>query len=253
MQGGKESGRRERGVGRVPGARWCSGVLSRRPALSSRPVSGGNTYVPAHPGEPEAQPEEEGGRARPVSPGFPCAPRPCLCPPGAPGPAALLPPRLLSLPGLRPSAGTQLSLLFPSPSFSSPPPCPPPPSNVRCCVCCSPRLGLSVHPRLEPAALGADPVYRDAHPGPPCPSVSGHLQGAQHHPPQPASWPRAPCVCPDPSTLWLWPQQGPGGPGGRAWDRRRHPQEAHRSTQRPRPWTQNSGFKSHPHQLSLGK
>lgn len=46
MQGGKESGRRERGVGRVPGARWCSGVLS-----TWRP----HVLVCAHPA-PLAQP-----------------------------------------------------------------------------------------------------------------------------------------------------------------------------------------------------
>ena len=132
-----------------------------------------------------------------------------------PWPSRLAP----SPPGLRPSAGTQLSLLFPAPSFSPPPPCPPPPYNVRCCVCCSPRLGLSVHLRLEPAALCTGTLTL----GPHAPLFLDICRGHSTTTPHRLHGPGPVCVS---RSFHTWPQQGPGGSGGRARDKRRHPQEA---------------------------
>lgn len=132
-----------------------------------------------------------------------------------PWPSRLAP----SPPGLRPSAGTQLSLLFPAPSFSPPPPFPPPPYNVRCCVCCSPRLGLSVHLRLEPAALCTGTLTL----GPHAPLFLDICRGHSTTTPHRLHGPGPVCVS---RSFHTWPQQGPGGSGGRARDKRRHPQEA---------------------------
>ena len=174
-------------------ARWCSGVLSRRPALSSRPVSWWEP--PACPStlvSLKLRPRKKvGGHGvsrgqRPVSPDFLCAgvgvsPRVLVCAARCPGPSRLAPSPPTVPPGLLPPAGTQLSLLFPRSFLLPSPTLTPLPRSVRGCVCCS-LDWASVHPRLEPAALGTGPVYRGAHPGPPGPSVPGHLQGAQHHP-----------------------------------------------------------------------
>lgn len=177
------------------------------------------------------------GQVVPVGPQHLEAPCPCLCPPAPLGPAAFcsLPPAVPA--GLRPSAGTRFSLLFPS-FLLSYTPAPTTPLNARCCVCCSPRLSLFIQdlsqlPWVLTLCTGSSPWasrFLDICRGTAPPARRLHGPGP---------------VCVPSFHLWALATAGPGGPGWRARDKRAPaggPQERH---ERPRPWTKNSGFRSH--------
>lgn len=116
---------------------------------------------------------------------------PCLCPPGAPGPAALLPPRLASVP-LQALSFLCCSPLLPS-SLLHPAPQPPIMSDA---VCAAAPDWAS----LFICDLSQLPCVQGRSPWAPMPLCSWTSAGGTAPPPPTGFMAQAPCVCPDPST-----------------------------------------------------